>query len=94
MNTEDAWTAAINAWNANGGNGLTFPQAISNFFHGPEQMLCGDTSARDGCSAYTECTDVNHPGGYFILNSFVSVSDVSSSEIQRLGPPKLRLIDS
>ena len=65
-------------WKAHGGNGLTFPQQVSNFFHGPEQMLCADTSARDGCSSYVECDNVNHPAGMFILNSFVAMSNVSA----------------
>lgn len=77
VNTEDAWNAAIAKWKSNHGNGLSFTQAISAFFTGPEQMQCGSTSARDGCSSYVECKNINYPGGMYILNSFVSISDVS-----------------
>ena len=76
VDTEDAWVAAVQSWTSNPSNSLTFPQQISNFFNGPEQMLCGQTSARDGCSSDVICNNVNHPGGMFILNSFVAISDV------------------
>lgn len=81
INTEDGWTAAIASWTSNKNNGLTFTQQISNFFHGPEDMLCGVTSARDGCGSYSLCSGVNHPAGYFILNSFVAVSSVGLPQI-------------
>lgn len=81
VNTEDAWTAALANWAKKGNNGLTFPQEISNFFQGPEQMLCGDTSSRDGCGSYIKCNNVNHPGGMFILNSFVALSNVSNPSL-------------
>ena len=79
VDTEGAWKAALDDWHTKGSaGGLTFTQAVSNFFHGPEQMLCGDTSARDGCGGTNvECSDVNHPGGMFILNSSISLSSVS-----------------
>ncbi|KAH8645403.1 hypothetical protein BX600DRAFT_391288 [Xylariales sp. PMI_506] len=54
---------------------LTFPEYVSNFFHGPEGMDCGETSADVGCEAMSECSDVNYPAGYLILNSFVAVHD-------------------
>lgn len=81
INTEDGWKAAVKSWTSNEKTGLTFPQQISNFFHGPENMFCGATSARDGCGSYSLCSDVNHPAGYFILNSFVAVSSVSSEPV-------------
>ncbi|KAM0796585.1 hypothetical protein BDR22DRAFT_825040 [Usnea florida] len=77
VDTEDAWTAAVASWTSSPNNPLTFPQQISNFFHGPDQMLCGQTTARDGCSSDVECSDVNHPAGFFILNSLVSISDLN-----------------
>ena len=77
VDTEDAWTAAVASWTSNPNNPLTFPQQISNFFHGPDQMLCGQTTARDGCSSDVECSDVDHPAGFFILNSLVSISDLN-----------------
>ena len=82
VDTEDAWVAAVSSWTSNPSNSLSFPQQISNFFNGPEQMLCGQTSARDGCSSDVICNNVNHPGGMFILNSFVAISDVSLRLIQ------------
>ena len=77
VDTEDAWTAAVNSWTSNTANPLTFPQQISNFFHGPDQMLCGQTTARDGCGSDVECSDVDHPAGFFILNSLVAISDLN-----------------
>ncbi len=78
VDTEDAWTAAVASWTSGAGNGLTFTQQISNFFHGPDQMFCGNEGARDGCGSYTVCNNVKAPAGMFILNSFVAVSSVSS----------------
>ncbi|XXH02567.1 hypothetical protein Hte_008944 [Hypoxylon texense] len=52
---------------------LTFPEYVSNYFHGPEGMNCGKTAANTGCESNSECSDVNHPAGYFILNSFVTI---------------------
>ena len=78
VDTSDAWNAAVDSWTSRASSkGLTFPQQISNFFNGPDQMLCGDTSARDGCSSDVTCDNVKYPAGMFILNSMVSVSDVS-----------------
>ena len=78
VDTSTAWTAAVDSWTSRPStNGLTFPQQISNYFNGPDQMLCGDTSARDGCSSDVTCDNVKYPAGMFILNSMVSVSDVS-----------------
>ena len=79
VNTEDGWTAAVASWTSNRNTGLSFAQQISNFFHGPEQVHCEQTSARDGCSSSKECSDVNHPAGFLILNSLVAVSNVSRS---------------
>lgn len=56
---------------------LNFPMYVSNYFHGPEGMNCGKTDADTGCEAMSECSDVNHPAGYFILNSFVTLHGVS-----------------
>ena len=77
VDTEGAWTAAVNSWKSGAGNGLTFTQQISNFFHGPDQMFCGNEGARDGCASYSVCNNVKAPAGMFILNSFVAVSSVS-----------------
>ncbi|OTA98047.1 carbohydrate esterase family 3 protein [Hypoxylon sp. CI-4A] len=52
---------------------LTFPEYVSNYFHGPEGMNCGKTADKVGCETVSECSDTNHPAGYFILNSFVAV---------------------
>ena len=77
VDTEGAWTAAVNSWKSGAGNGLTFTQQMSNFFHGPDQMFCGNEGARDGCASYSVCNNVKAPAGMFILNSFVAVSSVS-----------------
>lgn len=81
VDTEGAWKAVIDDWKAKSSNGLTFTQEVSNFFNGPEQMLCGDISARDGCGSYVICNNVNHPAGMFILNSFVAISSVCSTPV-------------
>ncbi len=78
VGTEDAWAAAVKSWTSGAGNGLAFTQQISNFFHGPEQMFCGNEGARDGCASYSVCNNVKVPAGMSILNSFVAVSSVSS----------------
>ena len=76
VDSEGSWKAVMDDWKAKSSNGLTFTQEVSNFFNGPEQMLCGDISARDGCGSYIICNNVNHPAGMFILNSFVAISSV------------------
>jgi len=77
VDTESAWKAALEDWKQKGKSGLTFTQEVSNFFHGPEQMLCGALSARDGCGSYVQCNNVNHPAGMFILNSFTAISSLN-----------------
>ena len=89
VDTEDAWTAAEASWALD--DTLSFPQQISNFFNGPEQMLCGQTSARDGCSSDVTCNNVNHPAGMFILNSFVAISDVRLPKPSNTGSAPLNL---
>jgi hypothetical protein len=59
---------------------LNFPEYVSNFFHGGEGMNCGETAADTGCETVSECSDVNHPAGYFILNSFVTIHGVSKPD--------------
>lgn len=82
VDTEGGWTAAVESWTSGGGHGgLKFPQQISNFFHGPEQMFCGNEGARDGCGQYSVCNNVKAPAGMFILNSFVAVSSVSTMQL-------------
>jgi hypothetical protein len=50
VDTEGAWAAAIADWNAqNNRGGLTFSAQISNFFKGPPQFNCEDTSNGSGC---------------------------------------------
>ncbi len=77
VDTETAWKAALDDWKKKGSGGLTFTQEVSNFFNGPEQMLCGSLSARDGCGSYVQCNNVNHPAGMFILNSFTAISSLN-----------------
>lgn len=77
VDTEAAWKAAMDDWQQKQGGGLTFTQEVSNFFNGPEQMMCGALSARDGCGSYVQCNNVNHPAGMFILNSFAAISSLN-----------------
>ncbi|KAF7558240.1 hypothetical protein G7Z17_g159 [Cylindrodendrum hubeiense] len=74
VSSDQAFEMAIINWFYDGVTGsLTFPEYVSNFFNGPEGMNCGATAPSVGCESPTQCDDVNHPAGYFILNSFVSV---------------------
>jgi hypothetical protein len=79
-NATSAWIAAIANWRANPFlGGFRFSQQVSNFFNGPEDMLCGLTADKNGCDMTVQCGDVNHPAGYFILNSFAQIDRVSFS---------------
>jgi hypothetical protein len=76
-----AWVNAIRGFKENRTRGSTFPfpQSISNFFNGPEQMQCHKLIEQNGCggTTYLQCHDTNHPAGYFILNSFMKLNAVS-----------------
>ncbi len=81
LDSEGAWTAAVDSWTSKpSSNGLQFPQQISNFFHGPDQVFCGNEGARDECGSYSTCNNVKAPAGMFILNSVVAVSSLSTWE--------------
>lgn len=73
VNTKNVWKTFVTSWE---NTKLIFSQQTRNFFHGPKKMLCGFNSARNGCNFYVECNDVNHSNDFFILNSFISVSNV------------------
>ena len=78
--TDSAWAAAVQDWTNNGlPGGLTFSESISNFFHGPEQLTCGMTDDHNGCDSPILCIQppAGYVGGYFIINSFVAVNNVS-----------------
>ena len=78
VDTPDAWSNAIDSWNNKpSSNSLSFSQQIANYLHGPEQMLCDQLSARDGCASDVACKTVGHPANAFILNSFVAISDLN-----------------
>ncbi|KAK9357543.1 hypothetical protein V1504DRAFT_54574 [Lipomyces starkeyi] len=58
---KSAWTDAVTFYNSNA-NGLSFPEAISNYFRGPEGMACGVTSHHNGrycLQAREECDDTD-----------------------------------
>lgn len=80
--TDDAWNAALAAWNSqqsqSGGSSLPFSAFISNFFHGPEGWNCQDVG-NVPCSTVVQCDQVDHPAGFLILNSFSAVHQVSST---------------
>ena len=83
LGCQPAWLAAVqSASTATNVAQATWPELISNFFHGPDKMGCADLSARDGCNTNIECQDQSK-GSYVpafeILNSFVGVSSVSIS---------------
>lgn len=79
--TDDAWDAAVSYWQKKGKPaGLQFSQAISDFFNGPQEILCEDLSAENGCNdiGAHECTNFgNKAAGYFIIESFIMISSVS-----------------
>ncbi|KAL2069976.1 hypothetical protein VTL71DRAFT_14656 [Oculimacula yallundae] len=89
IDTTTALKAAFTYWGTRKGGKLSFAREISNFFNGPEGMQCEsififitkistDHSAvntANGCNAFLECDDTNHPAGYLILNAFVSLSN-------------------
>lgn len=50
---------------------------ISDAVHGPENMKCHVLQSANGCRDFKQCHDMKTPAAYFILNSFVSLSNVS-----------------
>ncbi|POR39554.1 Killer toxin subunits alpha/beta [Tolypocladium paradoxum] len=88
--TNEAWNAAMGYYNkSKGSDQQSFPRSISNFFHGPASMDCDVLATENGCHSFVQCIQgVNTgPAGTFILNGFVSISNVSDS----LWPGKPRL---
>lgn len=61
---------------------------MSDYFHGPQDMFCDLwVTADGGCSELSlQCQDTSAPAGYFILNSFGRIHDVSHSS-PPLPPP-------
>lgn len=81
VDTAEAWAAAVENWRANPyPAGLTFSEQVANFFNAPENMNCGDTESGNGCDPNVQCNEVNHPAGYFILNSLALISHVPNPE--------------
>ncbi|KAJ5573986.1 uncharacterized protein N7459_008413 [Penicillium hispanicum] len=76
--TDDAWHAAVSYWRNKGKPaGLQFSQAISDFFNGPQEILCDDLSSENGCNDIGAhvCTDFgNKAAGYFIIESFIMIA--------------------
>lgn len=85
IGSDGAWTDAVNYYNDHKqGSILSFPEAISNFFHGPGTINCQITSSQNACTGLDlECSDIRGadtgPAGYFILNSFLGIERVRSS---------------
>ncbi|KAG8526406.1 uncharacterized protein KY384_000062 [Bacidia gigantensis] len=80
LDCNDAWDAAVSAVaTATNTAGVTFPQLISNFFHGPDNMGCGALSAKNGCNQDVLCVDppASYVPGFEILNSFVGISSLN-----------------
>lgn len=78
--TDDAWDAAVSYWRKKGKPaGLQFSQAISDFFNGPQEILCDDLSAENGCNDIGAhvCTDFDKAAGYFTIESFIMILSVS-----------------
>lgn len=98
VDTPHAFGAAIEEWRKrrDSGNtgGLSFSEQISNFFHGPEGMNCEVTAVRNGCNGGVECDDVNHPGGYLILNSMAALNGVGQYVTRSICVPNSRGSDA
>ena len=81
VHADDAWKDAVDSATKSEADGktggLSFPELVSNFVHGPEDMQCDNLAARSGCGNIAQCW--NYPAaGYFITNSMVSIANVSS----------------
>lgn len=77
LDAQRAWSAASMSWDANHTSSyLNFPEYINNFFQGPDNMNCGETTDNSGCNSYLRCEDANHPAGYLIINSMVAIHSV------------------
>ncbi|OKL58597.1 hypothetical protein UA08_06382 [Talaromyces atroroseus] len=86
VDTIEAWNAAVANWTADPfPANLTFSEQVSNFFNGPEGMDCGTTSDHNGCETTVECKDVDHPAGYFILNSLEEVYEINQNIYDAIG---------
>jgi hypothetical protein len=66
VDADRAWLAVVGSLNEEGFSGgtgsLSFPEVVSNFFHGPEQWNCQDIG-NTACSTTIECSQTNHPAG-------------------------------
>lgn len=78
--TDQAWAAAVANYTADH-DGLVFSEKISHFFDASENMDCGDASGDNGCRTGTQRNDVNHPAGYFMMNSLGLVSQVCETDL-------------
>jgi hypothetical protein len=64
VDTSTAWDAAVLSWqNRPSTNLLTFPEQISNYFHGRDGLLCSDLQ-KTNCDNTFLCSDVSVPAGY------------------------------
>ncbi len=83
---DHAWNSVELAWNQEpppaGDVPLPFSAYVSNYFHSKDRLAC-ENLAENPCDDTVLCTDVNHPAGFLIINSFVAIHDVSI-EILRL----------
>ena len=81
----DAWEAVARYWNENpASNGLTFVQAVSHYWNGPEGWNCGAVGSDPCDSAPQSCgdkskasKDIDTPAGWLILQSFSTIHNVS-----------------
>jgi len=75
----DAWKAAVDYWKANKDSKLSFIQAVSKFFNGPQGVECGKVVAKNNCNAGTACQNGYSAAGWMIMESLQLVSDVCST---------------
>ncbi|KAK9369874.1 hypothetical protein V1509DRAFT_638557 [Lipomyces kononenkoae] len=73
-------------WNSRIWIVLSFPEQISNLFHGPEYLECDVIMDNNPCtSSVVECQDVSYPAGFMILNSFETVTRAMSNFYSAIG---------
>ena len=79
LDADAAWNDSLAWWNEYKNGNENFTQELSDFFKEPISMHCEVLVENNGCSNYVQCVDGQYtgPASYFILNSFVTINNVS-----------------
>lgn len=81
LHVKEAWDDAVKNWQLvdKSNSNLGFVESVSHFLGGPPGMACGTMADRNGCNAFIQdCSSVDTPAGYLILNSLIAIQGVSS----------------